>query len=269
MELKERMKVFEKHLDRKVIPTLPIVLRLDGRKFSRFTKDMDRPFDDGFAKVMRACTVEMVKETGAILGYTQSDEISLILYSDDIESEIYFGGRIFKMLSVAASSLTYFFTKRIQQLDHTIDHRYLGIGKKRINFDCKVFQFPSKVEAANDILDRENDATRNSVQMAVRSVYSHNEVLGKSRAEMMDMLMAKGINWNNYDTHYKRGTYFRSVKKYGRFTKEDLKGLPEKHEAHQNPDMEFERSVLEKIEIPPLGHIKNKVEVLFEGMEPR
>lgn len=78
--LGDRLKHFERlRTEDKCIPDLPIYIRLDGRGFSNFTRNMLRPYDSRMSKLMEATTAYLVKEFNATIGFTQSDEISLIL----------------------------------------------------------------------------------------------------------------------------------------------------------------------------------------------
>jgi len=90
----DRIKLFEGvETDQRFIPLLPIVIRLDGRSFSSYTSKMTRPFDERMVRAMVETTKALVKETNAVVGYTQSDEITLILYSDNFDSQIWFDGK--------------------------------------------------------------------------------------------------------------------------------------------------------------------------------
>ena len=91
-QLDERMKMYEDIESKRIlIPKLPICVRVDGKGFSKYTKDMIRPFDQKFTDSMIETMKFLVEETDAIIGYTQSDEISLIL--SDIK-EPFFKGRV-------------------------------------------------------------------------------------------------------------------------------------------------------------------------------
>ena len=103
----DRMNLLEgQESDRKFLPLLPICIRLDGKSFHKFTKELQRPFDLRMINLMQEVTKFLVAETGAKIGYTQSDEISLILYSDRYESQTFFNGRIQKLVSVICSMCT-------------------------------------------------------------------------------------------------------------------------------------------------------------------
>jgi tRNA(His) 5'-end guanylyltransferase len=259
-EFGDRMKMLEQmEAGRRLLPTLPVCVRLDGKGFSKFTAGLARPYDLGMSKAMMLTTKFLVEETNARVGYTQSDEISLILYSDTYDSQIFFDGKIQKLVSVMASMATAKFNSLIPQ--------YLPskVGKLAV-FDCRVWNVPTREEGANAILWREHDATKNSVSMAARTVYSHKEVDGKSKAEVMDMLMAKGINWNDYPAFFKRGSYFRRHEAEVELTEEERMRIPEKHRPAVG--VKVKRTKVSSIYLPPLSKITNRVEVLFDGAEP-
>lgn len=91
-DLGDRMKAYENvETGRRFTPLLPVYARIDGRSFHAFTHGMDRPFDDKLISVMRETTRRLVEETDALVGYTQSDEISLLWYRDDPKSQYHAG----------------------------------------------------------------------------------------------------------------------------------------------------------------------------------
>ena len=94
------MKAYEAREDRRFLPMLPVMARLDGKAFHNFCRDLEQPYDPRLSGWMQMTSHHLVSETGALAGYTQSDEISLLFYSDDPKSQIYFDGRVQKMASV-------------------------------------------------------------------------------------------------------------------------------------------------------------------------
>jgi tRNA(His) guanylyltransferase len=258
----DRMKQYEMvEAGRRFMPLLPTIARLDGRSFSKFTRGLLRPYDERMSNLMVATTKHLVENTGALIGYTQSDEISLVFYSPSTDSQVFFDGRIMKMTSVLASMASAFFTKI---LPFWIPEK----STKTVEFDCRVWQVPNLVEGANAILWREQDATKNSVSMAARGYYSHQDLLDKGRADMMDLLMANGINWNDYPTFFKRGTYIQKKKIIRAFTPTEIDNLPDKHEARKNPDLKIERTEIRTLNMPPFSRVLNRVEVIFDGANP-
>jgi tRNA(His) 5'-end guanylyltransferase len=136
-------------------------------------------------------------------------------------------------------------------------------------FDCRVFSVPNETEAANCLLWRELDATRNSVSMAAQANFSHKELQGKSCAEMHDMLFNKSINWNNYPDFFKRGTYVQRINVVRPFTVEEIDKLPPKHMARTNPNLTVERTDYIEIKMPPFMKVINRENVIFRGESPK
>jgi tRNA(His) 5'-end guanylyltransferase len=258
----DRMKEYERQeTGRRLLPLLPAIARIDGKNFSRFTRGLERPYDKRLSDLMVATCKHLVEESNALCGYTQSDEISLLFYSEDTKSQIFFDGKIQKMNSVLASmTAAYFNYHKSGALPSKKDHL--------ANFDSRVWSVPNQVEAANVFLWRERDATKNSVSMAAREHYSHKELLGKSGNEMQELLFQKGVNWNDYPAFFKRGTFVQRKTVRRAFSAEELATLPPKHAAHDNPDLEIERSTVGPVEMPPFDSVTNRVEVLFTGAAP-
>jgi tRNA(His) guanylyltransferase len=256
----DRMKMYESfETGRKFMPLLPVVARIDGRSFSKFTKGLNRPYDERMSQAMINTTKRLVEATNARVGYTQSDEITLGWYSDDAKSQIFFDGRIFKMTSQLAALATLYFYQSIQEL-------IPDYAKKNPTFDARVWQLPNLTEAANVFLWREWDATKNSVSMAAHDNFSHKQLHQKNQSDMQEMLFQKGINWNDYPDFFKRGTYVRRITRETKFSSEDIEKLPKNHAARTNPDLVVTRSVVEVIkDFPPLSTIYNRVGVLFSG----
>ncbi len=131
-------------------------------------------------------------------------------------------------------------------------------------FDARVFQLPNKVECANAFLWREFDATKNSISMAARSVYSHKELHQKNGSEMQEMLWQKGINWNDYPAFFKRGLYAQRKPKWVELDTEILAKIPEDH----RPTGPVQRHEIVDLEMPPFVKVTNRVEVIFDGADP-
>lgn len=244
--LGDRMKLFEERDGGIFMPKLPVVIRVDGRGFSRWTKGLRRPYDARLSRLMIETTRFLVKETSALIGYTQSDEISLVLMASSHDQELWFGSKKQKATSISAALTTMFFNRLLPDLipekvrekrgHEPVCSSLCDVEEGELpgvcdcsawkqdakdlspHFDSRSYNISDLEEAANYLLWREMDATRNSVTMAARHYYSHNEVHKKNNAEKMDMLMAKGVNWNNYRSFFKRGTYIRPKKSEGERT---------------------------------------------------
>jgi len=257
--LGNRMKSYESQTtSTKLIPKLPIIARIDGRSFSSFTKGLRRPYDERLTNLMIETTKYLVQETNANCGYHQSDEISLVWYIDDYDSQMMFDGKLFKLISILSSMATGFFNKNLPT--------YIPEKANLIpTFDCRVFNVPTVEEAVNVFYWREKDATKNSITMAASEYYSHKFLMGKNGSEKQELLFQKGINWNDYPSFFKRGTYVQKKRVLTKFSAEELEKLPAKHQARINPDLEIERWVIDKVDLPPLSKIENRVGVIIYG----
>jgi len=253
--LGDRMKSYEQvEAGRKTMPRLPVIARLDGRNFSKFTKGLERPYDTRLTNLMREVMSNLVDETDACCGYTQSDEITLVF---DDEKAPFFDGKIAKMNSVLAAMTSVRFNSLLPEfLPEKAEQEPI--------FDCRTWAVPNRQEAVNAVLWREFDATRNSVQMAARSVYSHNQCLNKNNSELQEMLHQGGINWNDYPSHFKRGSYAMRRRILKTLNAVELAKIPERY----RPDGPVERNVVLYVELPPLNKVINRVEVIFDGAEP-
>ena len=190
---------------------MPVIIRIDGKSFHTFTRGFKKPFDDVFVKTMQE-TMKYLCENiqGCVLGYTQSDEISLVLTDyAELTTNAWFGNNLQKMCSVSASMATMAFNK-IFSHNINVDSEYAGCHyfawEKGAMFDARAFNIP-KEEVCNYFIWRQQDATRNSIQSVGQANFSQKELHGKSCNDIQDMLMTqKSINWNDYATTLKRGS---------------------------------------------------------------
>lgn len=240
---------------------LPVIVRLDGKNFSKWTKKLKRPYDKSFSDLMKRVTISLMEESNATIGYTQSDEITLVLYDRNYKQcQIFFDGKKQKIISVLSSMCTAFFND--YRMDNMLMMRY-----KPAFFDCRVFQVPIS-EAANAVLWREMDASKNSISMLARHYFSHKELLKKSGEKKKEMLLDIGVDWDTQPSFFRRGSFFQRRKIYSKFESCDLAKLPEKHNAHKNPDLKFERSEIININMPEFSTVKNRKEVVLYGAIP-
>lgn len=207
---------YEKISQTKLMRRCPVLLRLDGRSFHSFTRGFKRPFDNILVESMQE-TMKYLCENiqGCVLGYTQSDEITLVLVDyQKLNSAAWFDYRTDKMCSIAASMATMAFNKafakNVEELRKKEVSYYTRVLKEAVDkgamFDCRCFNIP-KEEVTNAIYWRQLDAIRNSIQMVGQANFSHTELHEKNQNDIQDMLMLqKGINWNDFPTHLKRGS---------------------------------------------------------------
>lgn len=257
--LGDRMKAYEKgQTPPRFMAGVPVCARIDGKNFSKFTKGLARPYDERFSELMVRVTTWLVQETNAKIGYTQSDEISLVWFADNEKQQIFMDGKRDKMVSLLAAMATGQFNKQLKQSLPEKAH-------KTPVFDARVWQVPSKTEAANYLLWRERDATKNSIAMAAQEHYSHKALHKKNGSQMQDMLHAAGINWNDYPAFFKRGTYVQRRKRLRKFYPSELAKLPPKHAAHTNPDLQIERTSVVRLQLPPCTQVPDFEAIIFEG----
>ena len=245
-----------------MIPTVPVIIRLDGVGFSTWTKGLNKPFDERLTDLMIETAKFLTKETNVVISYTQSDEITLILYSSNRRAKIYHDGKKQKIISKLTAKCTNFFNEERKKF--LPEHDKVGI------FDCRIYQTPTLSDAAAQLLWRENDAIKNSISMLAREHFSHKRLEHLSGNQRQDLLMTeKGINWNDLHRKFKRGSYVKRNKTFTPFLKEELEKLPLKHNAHKDPTMLIERNVIDVIDLPIFNKIINKDGVVFFNEEPK
>jgi len=191
-QLGNRMKTNYEEAYKHYLPMrLPTIIRVDGKTFHSFTKGMEKPYDGAFIEHMANLAQWLVQEIQtARCAYVQSDEISLLLIPyNKFDTEAWFCNEIQKMVSVSAGMASAYFS---------------GLYRKLAVFDSRVFVLP-EAEVVNYFIWRQQDATRNSIQMLAQSMYSHKELHKKNTDDLQEMIFQKGKNWNNLPAYLKRG----------------------------------------------------------------
>ena len=210
----------------KLIRRTPVALRLDGKAFHSFTRGFKKPFDDALVETMQK-TMKYLCENiqGCVFGYTQSDEITLILIDyQTFETQAWFDYEVQKMCSISASMATMIFNKfffkavsnwywkdplvtnlKLPSMENQKEIYDKAIDKGAM-FDCRAFNIP-KEEVANLVYWRQLDAIRNSIQMVGQANFPHKQLQGKTCENIKEMLIAeKDINWNDYPIYLQRGS---------------------------------------------------------------
>ena len=115
MTLGERMKEYEFQARTRLLRRTPVIIRLDGKAFHTFTRGFDKPFDESLMKIMQKTTLDLCSSIqGCVFGYTQSDEITLVLVDyKELETCAWFDNQVQKMTSVAASMCTNYFNRAL------------------------------------------------------------------------------------------------------------------------------------------------------------
>ena len=205
-----RMKTFYEQIPKtKLMRRTPVAIRIDGKAFHTFTRGFQKPFDEVLIKTMQE-TMKYLCENiqGCVLGYTQSDEITLILIDyKKLTSTAWFDYEVQKMCSIAASTATMYFNKKFVEnyLDYlstlypdltnesdkanyrNIVSAYERADNKGAMFDARCFNIP-KEEVCNLIYWRQLDAARNSIQMVGQANFSHKELQNKSCNNIQDII---------------------------------------------------------------------------------
>lgn len=256
-ELGDRHKKFEAMTESKLMPGLPVIIRLDGRAFHTFTKGMKRPYDPTMSYCMIDTTKYLVHHLGANFGYCQSDEITLGFRNDDIKTEMMFGGRVQKLVSISAAMASVEFNKQI------LSNMPEKVRMAPI-FDARVFQYPTLALATENVLWRELDATRNSLTMACHAHFPQSQLFKVGFKGKHDLLHTIGINWNDYPAFFKRGTYVSKRVELKELTLDELARIPEKY----RPTEPVLRNVVEKMVMPIFTTVENKIGVLFYNEMP-
>lgn len=268
-EIEKRMKEFYENRFRFFLPRKTyVIIRIDGKNFKTYTKKLQKPFDKGLTEDMIETTKYLCEKIqGAKLGYTQSDEISILLTDlDSPKTDMWFDGNIQKIVSISASIASVKFNElRLKRHFKNIKNDYLNNIPKLANFDSRVFIIPSIHEVVNYFIWRQMDATRNSISMAGHAKFSPNQVKFKNTSEIQDMLMKeKNINWNDYSISEKRGTIIKKVEKIYAQDKNNLKNMFE-IKSYDNLDNKedfnvFMRNKWEVVDTPIIT--KNKEVIL-------
>jgi tRNA(His) 5'-end guanylyltransferase len=269
IKLDDRIKIYEKRSEYVIPSNEHIIVRIDGHKFSKFTKGLKRPFDYIFRKAMELTTIDLVKEYGAYTGYTQSDEITLVLPSLEDNSIEMIDGKtgvkstdkrirkgwthLFKGRSQKISSLIAAFTSGVfkQHFRDLIDEerdrlekqmemsdtdiKYLDLLDRKVKqviiFDARAFGVPSDEEVLNSFLFRTRDAEKNSKAGFAQTYCSHKELQNKNSKEQIEFTLSeKGKDWDLIEDKYK----------YGIFVKKELyKKVITKEESQRNKKTKF------------------------------
>lgn len=255
--LASRMKRYEmEEAGRRLMPNLPIMARLDGRAFHSFTKGLERPYSQRLTRCMVHTAATLLDKYNADLAYTQSDEISLFWKNADPFRAMQFDGRIHKLVSLMAATASVRFGR---ECDMMLPEK----ASLDPEFDCRVWQLPNMTEVYNAFVWREDDATRNSLQMAAQAHYSQKQLHKAASPKLHDLLHAKGINWNDYPAFFKRGTYVVRRSYPRQLSPFELSQIPE----DKRPTGPVMRSALFVLDADPIREYK-MIEPFLDGRIP-
>ncbi len=218
--LGDRMKRAEKVSKRYLSIRTPVIIRIDGKAFHTFCRNFDKPFSDILHKIFCETVMNVMSScgiSGAKLAYFQSDEISILLTDwTNHETQAYFDYNVSKLESVICSMVTAHFNNKIAEycrysLEENETLNSLRFENKLAYFDARAFNL-SKDEVVNYFIWRQQDASRNSIQMLGSAHFSVSKLHCKNNKQVQEMLITqKDINWNNLETWKKRGTCVKYV----------------------------------------------------------
>lgn len=217
MKLDERMKKYEYVTRHYLMCRTPVIVRIDGKAFHTFTRDMKKPFDPIFMKSMQDTMKYLCENVqGCVLGYTQSDEISLLLIDyENLESCAWFDNNLSKIISITSSMASLYFHKAFYKsmfkycVENNSNKEYNDLLVDKSNslqfFDSRAFNL-QKEEVNNYFVWRQQDAIKNAIQMIGRAYFTHKELENKNGKDIVDMLDNVGVNYYSFSTCEKRGT---------------------------------------------------------------
>lgn len=265
-ELGDRMKAYESvESSRKLDQNTPIVARIDGRGFSKFTKGFDKPFDKRLNSAMNFAASKLVESTHANVGYTQSDEITLIWKVDrteNPEAQVIFGGRVQKLVSVLAGLASSAF---YSQMDH------MGFGRtvreRMPHFDCRVWNVPSEEEAVNTLMWRYLDARKNAVSIFTRQYVGHKDMQGlDGKAQLAKAYENGAPKFSEIVAPAERfGRIFRRTKVEQPFPMQAFNAMP--IEKRASAPKTVNRTVIRQ-DVWDMANISNLSDCVFYGAEP-
>lgn len=225
--LESRMRQYEDAQKTRLTRRLPVMIRVDGNAFHTLTRGFDRPFDEVLNKTMRD-TMQYLCENihGCVLGYTQSDEITLLLKDYNNKNQgAWFDYVKRKIESISASMATMafnrFFVENVTNKRYFSDlpeaerracDKYFKASGKAM-FDSRAFNIP-EFEVSNNFIFRQKDCIRNSIQSVGQANFSQRELHNKKCDDIKKMLLEKrDIDWDKLPTHYQRGSCCVKVEK--------------------------------------------------------
>lgn len=196
-QMTEKFKDAEKAF-RTVLPAKSYaVIRVDGKGFSKYTKNLEQPFDKKFTRDMRETTKFLCENIdGAILGFTQSDEISIIISDlSGSHTQPWFGGQIQKIVSISAALATAKFNSIRPE------------SQKLALFDGRVHPLNGVEEVLEYLQWRQTDTIKNSVSMLASHHFSHKQLQGVSSLQKKQMLEeVHGVSWKALSPAVKQGS---------------------------------------------------------------
>lgn len=254
--LSERCLEWEGATDIALDPALPIILRLDGRGFSRWTRCCEPPWDPRMHDAMVDTAKALVREVGAVYAFTQSDEITLVCHGEGTQN--YFGWRVQKVVSSLAVACSDAFNDAIGRTPIT--------PTARARFDCRTFNAPDRAAAVDAVAWRESDGRRNSISGVGHFHFGHTAMQSVGTVETRRRLQERGVPWEDLPDAQRFGTALARQTVLRPFTAEEMVDLPPRHAARTNPSLMVERH--DHVMVPTVMQLANAEAVMFDGADP-
>lgn len=248
------IKGYERKAEAILDPGWPVVLRLDGIKFSTWTAANFDKFDKNVHQAMVTTALALAREVGASYCYTQSDEISLVVKHE----QLYCGGRVQKLSTHMATLATVVFNEALREVG--------PLRGKTPRFDCRSFNVPNETMAVETILWRERSNLRNAI-FTMGSMYLRGSLEGVSTPEIARRLTSIGQPVSDMERELRYGSSFHSCSVLRQFTSDEIENLPPHHNARKDPNLTMLRRDFLPV-VPNLGVCENKVGVVFNGETP-
>ena len=200
--LKQRMIAYEGSTSQRIISRIPIIIKIDGRSFSRATQNIQKPFCLKTMAMFNGTMLSLVKQIdGAVFGYQYSDKIILALRNDRSEDEDpWFGNDIQDICSSSASMATYEFMNQLWETDQPPEL------EGSIAFKVKVFGMPNITEVINYIMYRQFCCMQYAIDETIYSLIGHSAALdGVSIEERKKILDDAGISLDDFPASFHHG----------------------------------------------------------------
>lgn len=235
-------KTWEREWAQKLPDDAPWIVRLDGRGFHRWTRGLERPFDETLREAMIDTATAVLKEGGAEHAFTQSDEITLVFHHTG-KREPAFGGKLQKLVSLLSACASTTFNERIARLNPE-HHQRAGTAL----FDARAFAVPNTTAAVTAVAERSTDCWRNAVQSVGHWRYGHKRMLGRKTREVAEQLETEGLGMSQWPARHVYGVAIEQRRVRRAFTTQEITELAQKHEARTNPNLEVERTETVRVE---------------------
>ena len=237
-------KRWEQAWNRRLPPDKPWIVRLDGQSFHRWTRGLDQPFDERLREAMVRTTIATMDTCGAEHGYTQSDEITLVLYRSG-RSEEAFGGKLQKLVSLAAAHATIAFNAAIATL-----HPEHAARAGPATFDARAFAVPNPEAAITALAERAADCARNAARSIGHRRYGHRALLGMSSAALRERLQTDGAAIGTWPASHTGGVACDRIRIIRAFTTDEIEALPPRHAARTDTALTVERTTTVRAPAP-------------------